>query len=128
MKKLHSTCILNMLFLIIFTSCAENRQNKNITEKDSLPNIVLILADDLGFSDIGCYGGQIHTPNLDYLAANGLRFTRFHNTSRCCPSRSSLLTGLYDQQAGIGEMTTDRHEPGYRRYLTENSSEGRLVE
>ncbi len=121
MKKLHSTCILNLFFLIIFSSCAENHQNKNVTEKDSRPNIVLILADDLGYSDMGCYGGEIHTPNLDYLAANGLRFTRFYNTSRCCPTRASLLTGLYNQQAGIGEMTTDREEPGYRGYLTDNT-------
>src|SRR6185503_2930057 len=56
------------------------------------PNIVVILADDLGFSDIGCYGSEIATPNLDRLAANGLRFTQFYNTARCCPTRASLLT------------------------------------
>ncbi len=121
MKKFHRDCILIIFFAIIFSSCAENRQNKNVTKKDSRPNIVLILADDLGFSDIGCFGGEINTPNLDYLAANGLRFTRFYNTSRCCPTRASLLTGLYNQQAGIGEMTTDRDEPGYRGYLTDNT-------
>ena len=69
------------------------------------PNIVILLADDVGFSDIGCYGGEIHTPNLDALAAEGLRFTQFYNTSRCCPSRTSLLTGLYSHQAGVGHMT-----------------------
>ncbi len=121
MKKQLSNYLSFFLFLLIFSSCAENRQSKNESKEDARPNIILILADDLGFSDIGCYGGEIHTPNLDYLAANGLRFTRFYNTSRCCPSRSSLLTGLYNQQAGIGEMTTDRHEPGYRGYLTENT-------
>lgn len=89
--------------------------------KDNRPNIVLILADDLGFSDIGCYGGEIHTPNIDYLAANGIRFSQFYNTSRCCPSRASLLTGLYSHQAGIGQMTDDTHQPGYRGYLTENT-------
>ena len=62
------------------------------------PNIVVILADDLGFSDLGCYGGEIATPNLDWLAANGLRFTQFYNTGRCWPTRSCLLTGLYAQQ------------------------------
>ena len=62
------------------------------------PNVVFILADDLGFSDIGCYGGEIATPNLDALAADGLRFTRFHNTARCWPSRGALLTGYYAQQ------------------------------
>jgi len=59
------------------------------------PNIVVILVDDMGFSDIGCYGSEIPTPNLDKLAANGLRFTQFYNTGRCCPTRASVLTGLY---------------------------------
>ena len=59
------------------------------------PNVVIILTDDMGFSDLGCYGGEIRTPNLDALAAGGLRFTQFYNTARCCPTRASLLTGLY---------------------------------
>jgi membrane-anchored protein YejM (alkaline phosphatase superfamily) len=54
------------------------------------PNIIVIMADDLGFSDIGCYGGEIHTPNIDFLANNGIRYTQFYNTSRCCPTRASL--------------------------------------
>src|SRR3954468_7160005 len=62
------------------------------------PNIVFILADDLGYSDLGCYGSEIATPQLDKLAANGLRFTQFYNTSRCWPSRACLLTGYYAQQ------------------------------
>lgn len=90
-------------------------------QKNQRPNIVLILADDLGYSDVGCYGGEIQTPNIDYLAANGLRFTRFYNTSRCCPTRASLLTGLYNHDAGIGEMTEDRQLPGYRGHLSENA-------
>ena len=69
------------------------------------PNILVILADDLGYSDLGCYGGEIPTPNLDRLAAGGLRFTQFYNTARCCPTRASLLTGLYPHQAGVGYMT-----------------------
>lgn len=89
--------------------------------KDKRPNIIIILADDLGFSDIGCYGSEIHTPNLDYLAANGLRFSHFYNISRCCPSRASLLTGLYNHDAGIGEMTNDKKEPGYRGHISENA-------
>jgi arylsulfatase len=68
------------------------------------PNIILILADDMGFSDIGCYGSEIHTPNLDRLASQGVRFTQFYSCARCCPSRSSLLTGLYPHQAGMGHM------------------------
>ena len=62
------------------------------------PNVVIILADDLGFSDIGCYGGEIQTPVLDSLANGGLRFTRFYNTDRCWPTRAALLTGYYAQQ------------------------------
>ncbi|MGH9629391.1 MAG: sulfatase-like hydrolase/transferase, partial [Bryobacteraceae bacterium] len=78
------------------------------------PNVVLILADDLGFSDIGCYGGEIATPNLDSLAKEGLRFSQFYNTARCCPTRASLMTGLYPHQAGVGHMMDDRGKPGYR--------------
>src|SRR5262245_35817566 len=74
----------------------------------SRPNILIILSDDMGFSDIGCYGGEINTPNLDSLAANGMRFTQFYNTARCCPTRASLLTGLYPHQAGVGHMMEDR--------------------
>src|ERR1041384_2436970 len=81
------------------------------------PNILILLADDLGWSDLGCYGGEIRTPNLDSLAAGGLRFTQFYNCTRCCPSRASLLTGLYPHQAGIGDMTGDQGLPGYRGFL-----------
>jgi arylsulfatase A-like enzyme len=88
---------------------------------DNRPNIVLIMADDLGFSDIGCYGGEIETPHLDYLAKNGLRFNRFYNASRCCPTRAALLTGLYNHRAGVGNMTRDQKVPGYRGFLTENT-------
>ena len=77
------------------------------------PNIVVIMADDAGFSDFGCYGGEIETPVLDKLAANGLRFSQFYNTGRCCPSRAALLTGLYQHQAGMGHMTKDRGLPSY---------------
>lgn len=85
------------------------------------PNIIVILADDLGFSDIGCYGSEINTPNLDRLAGKGIRFTQFYNASRCCPSRAALLTGQYNHNAGIGDMTHDQKLPGYRGYLTENT-------
>ena len=77
------------------------------------PNVVVILADDLGFSDLGCYGSEIPTPHLDALAHNGLRFTSFYNTARCCPTRAALLTGLYSHQAGVGHMTQDQSLPGY---------------
>ncbi|MBK5291519.1 MAG: arylsulfatase [Acidobacteriia bacterium] len=83
------------------------------------PNIVLIMADDMGFSDIGCYGGEIQTPNLDRLAKGGVRFTHFYNTARCCPTRSALLTGLYNHQAGVGHMVADRGAPAYQGYLND---------
>jgi arylsulfatase len=85
------------------------------------PNIIVIMSDDMGWSDIGCYGGEINTPNLDALAANGLRFTQFYNTARCCPTRASLLTGLYPHQAGVGHMMDDRGHDGYRGDLNRNS-------
>ncbi|WP_183308161.1 arylsulfatase [Dysgonomonas hofstadii] len=91
------------------------------SKKDGKPNIIVILADDLGYSDLGCYGGEIKTPNLDRLANNGLRFNNFYNTSRSCPTRASLLTGLYPHQAGIGRMTFDNHLPGYRGTLSKNA-------
>jgi arylsulfatase A-like enzyme len=83
------------------------------------PNIVVILSDDMGFSDIGCYGSEIETPNLDRLATGGLRFTQFYNTARCCPTRASLLTGLYPHQAGMGHMTADWKRPGYKGDLND---------
>src|SRR6478672_6644489 len=75
------------------------------------PNVVVILVDDMGFSDIGCYGSEISTPNLDRLAQGGVRFTQFYNTARCCPTRAALLTGLYSHQAGVGHMTDERRGP-----------------
>lgn len=83
------------------------------------PNIILILCDDMGFSDIGCYGGEIHTPNIDGLAEKGIRFSQFKNTGRSCPSRASLLTGHYQHDVGMGWMTAvDEHRPGYRGEIT----------
>ena len=83
------------------------------------PNIVLILNDDMGFSDLGCYGGEVHTPNLDRLATGGLRFTQFYNTARCCPSRASMLTGLHPHQTGVGHMMGDDGLEGYRGDLND---------
>lgn len=94
---------------------------KAAVKQDKRPNILIILADDLGYSDLGCYGGEIQTPNLDALAKNGIQFTRFYNTSRSCPTRASLLTGLYQHQAGIGRMTFDAGLPGYRGTLSRNA-------
>ncbi|MBN1640761.1 MAG: arylsulfatase, partial [Anaerolineae bacterium] len=84
------------------------------------PNIILILADDMGFSDIGCFGSEIATPHLDQLAADGIRFTQTYNCARCCPTRASLLTGLYPHQAGVGHMVSNRGTPAYQGYLRDD--------
>ncbi len=83
------------------------------------PNIIVILVDDMGFSDIGCYGSEIPTPNLDKLAGGGVRFTQFYNGARCCPTRAALLTGLYAHQTGVGHMVEDNGPPGYRGRLND---------
>jgi arylsulfatase A-like enzyme len=97
---------------LVVPGCASVFQASGV--KDKSPNIVLIMADDMGYSDIGCYGGEIRTPNLDGLATGGLRFTQFYNTARCCPTRASLMTGLYQHQAGVGHMMSDNGYDGYR--------------
>ncbi|NUS52307.1 MAG: arylsulfatase [Nocardioidaceae bacterium] len=83
------------------------------------PDIVLVLADDMGFSDIGCFGGEIETPNIDRLAREGVRFTQFYNTARCSPSRASLLTGLHPHQVGVGILNFDDTPDGYPGNLSE---------
>lgn len=91
-----------------------------VDSSGSRPNIVLIMADDMGFSDIGCYGSEIATPHIDALAAGGLRFSQFYNCGRCCPTRASLMTGLYPHQVGMGLMLRDYHFPGYMGDLSQN--------
>lgn len=89
--------------------------------ENTRPNIVLIMADDMGYSDIGCFGSEIKTPNLDRLAAEGLIMTHLYNAARCCPSRASLLTGLYPHQAGVGDMLQNDDLPGYQKKLNNRS-------
>jgi arylsulfatase len=101
--------------ILLAGACSTDGSNNN-----KRPNILIILADDMGYSDMGCYGGEIETPNLDRLAENGLRFSHFYNAGRSCPTRASLLTGLYPHQAGIGRMTFDDGLPGYRGTMTHN--------
>jgi len=97
-----------------------NSTAESSAQSPKRPNIILIMSDDMGFSDLGCYGGEIRTPTLDGLAAGGLRFTQFYNTARCCPTRASLMTGLYPHQVGIGHMTDDLGYPSYRGDLGGN--------
>ncbi len=106
---------------LVSTICLIVLPNSVHADDGPKPNILLILADDLGFSDLGCYGSEIATPNLDKLAANGLRFRQFYNGTRCCPSRASLLTGLYAHQAGVGAMNNDTGRPGYRGFPQPNT-------
>ena len=92
------------------------------THSAERPNILYILADDLGYSDLGCFGGEIDTPVLDGLAAGGIRLTQFYNTGRCCPSRASLLAGQYPHRVGLGHMTTnDLGRPGYRGVISQQA-------
>ena len=93
----------------------------------SKPNFILILADDMGYSDLGCYGSEINTPNIDSLASSGIRFSQMYNSARCCPSRAALLTGLNPQQTGVGHMVSTFGQassirvPAYQGYLNETS-------
>jgi arylsulfatase len=97
----------------------ENRRSGGLSPR---PNIILIMADDMGYSDIGCYGSEITTPNLNKLAHEGVQFTQFYNCARCCPTRASLLTGLQPHQAGIGHMTPPVGGlPAYQGYLNDRS-------
>ena len=102
----------------ILSSCG-NKTEKNTIRK---PNIMVILSDDMGYSDIGCFGSEIKTPNIDRLAAEGLRFTQFYNTARCSPTRASLMTGLYPHQAGMGLLANYNYEEeGYKDDLSKNA-------
>jgi arylsulfatase len=102
MKKTIYYCLVLGLWLALNAAAAPTATK---------PNIIVILVDDMGFADLGCYGSEIPTPNLDKLAGDGLRFTHFHNDSRCSPSRATILTGLYSQEAGIGVLTGQRKGP-----------------
>ena len=108
---------LSLTFLTLL--CLSAASCLNAADK---PNILYILADDLGFSDLGCFGGEIETPVLDSLAEGGVRLTQFYNTGRCCPSRAAILTGQYPHQVGLGHMTTnDLGRPGYRGIVSSDA-------
>lgn len=114
-----SYMIIASLLLVPMFALAQESESSEIT--GSRPNVILILADDMGFSDLGSYGSEINTPNLDNLAANGVRFREFYNQARCMPTRASLLTGRYPHQAGVGGMEPDRGLPGYSGNLNHES-------
>jgi arylsulfatase len=93
-----------------------------VIQQGRRPNVLLIVADDLGYSDLGCFGGEIDTPNLNLLASGGLRLTQLYSTARCCPSRASILTGQYSHRVGVGHMVTDLGQPGYTGRLSNNAA------
>ncbi len=93
---------------------------QSTTNDSTRPNIIIILADDMGFSDIGCFGSEIETPALDGLAEGGLRFTQMYNCARCCPTRASLLTGVNPHQAGVGHMVGNYGHRAYQGYLRDD--------
>lgn len=109
------------LLTIVIVGCKPAEQKK----EDKKPNVIVVLVDDMGYSDIGCYGSEIETPNIDKLGMNGLRFSQFYNAARCCPSRASLLTGLYPHQAGMGDMVivknSHEHTGAYQGWLSHNT-------
>ncbi len=95
---------------------------KEMTGRPARPNVVVILADDMGFSDIGCFGSEIRTPHIDRLAREGVALSSFYNAARCCPTRASLLTGLHPHNAGIGHMGADLGSPAYQGFLREDAA------
>ena len=113
----------SLSFITVENACsAESQVSSALHQEDTLPNILLIMADDMGFSDIGCYGSEIPTPAIDALAEEGMRFTQFYNTGRCCPSRASLMTGIYPHHVGMGWMTVkDLGHPGYKGRLSDQA-------
>src|SRR3954470_18568495 len=100
--ELRFTSALASAAALIISTCAHATPANAHAEMKKRPNIIVILIDDMGYSDLQCYGGEVPTPNINKLAAEGVRFTQFYNTARCSPSRAALLTGLYPHQAGMG--------------------------
>ncbi len=119
--RLINTVFSLVLLIFLLISCGRNEKTE-FNKQNQKPNIILILADDLGYSDIGCYGAEIiQTPHLTKLAQNGLKFTQFYNTARCCPSRASILTGLHPHQTGLGAMVSNpTNAPGYQGEIGQN--------
>lgn len=111
MKNINFDTKLYLMLLSLVFGATFSQPKKVNTKK---PNVIVILTDDMGYSDIGCFGSEIKTPNIDKLAANGISFTHFYNTARCSPSRAALMTGLYPHQAGMGFLSNYNYdEEGY---------------
>ncbi len=120
MKQL-SLVLLILLSVSAFT-IKPSKDTTQVSKETKKPNVLVILTDDMGYSDIGCFGSEIRTPNIDRLAKNGLSFTHFYNTARCSPTRASLLTGLYPHQAGMGHLSSENYpEEGYKDDLSKNA-------
>ena len=111
MKKIKIALILLLAIMVQQQLYAQSKK----------PNIILIVVDDMGYSDLGSYGSEIHTPNLDRLAAQGLRLKEFYNNAICAPTRSSILTGQDQHKAGIGYFDVDLGLPAYQGYLNRES-------
>lgn len=119
MKK-HFFTIVILLWSVTFV-VAQNKTNQKANKQQSRPNIILIMADDMGFSDVGCYGSEINTPNIDRLASEGVKLKQCYNNGICAPSRASLLTGQYPHKSGIGFFNRDLGLPAYQGYLNKAS-------
>ncbi len=114
--------LFSILLSTLIYGCQSSANKEGVDQKSERPNIIVIMVDDMGFSDISSYGGEIEMPNLNKLSSNGLKFTQFYNAGRCCPSRASLLTGQYAHKTGLGYMASqDMKKPGYRADLSLNS-------
>src|SRR5688572_22573577 len=119
MKKVHKKIALTALAMAASLLPLHLLAQKN--KADQRPNIILIMVDDMGYSDIGSYGSEIQTPNLDKLAFEGLRLREFYNNSICAPTRASLLTGQYQHRAGVGYFDVNLGLPAYQGYLNKES-------
>jgi arylsulfatase A-like enzyme len=107
----------NLLIITVGSLLITGCTFTSVEKTETRPNIVLIMVDDMGYSDVGCYGGEVETPNIDALAGNGVRFSQFYNAGRCCPTRASIMTGLYPHRAGMGHMAT--RDYGFKGYKGE---------
>ena len=118
LMKIKLNLFLKAVGIIIMTPFISCIQSQNIIQKSDRPNILLLVADDLGYSDLGCYGGEINTPNIDALASNGILFSRFHTAPMCSPTRAMLLTGNDNHIAGIGRQNLRTDIFGYEGHLS----------